>query len=135
MEKRNNRLILKVPDNLPLVLGNSDELVQVLVNLFTNAGTYTKSGEITVTAQLTKPKPFILVSVTDTGTGIDSKLLTHIFERGVSGSQGTGFGLAISKEIIESHGGTIEAESEANKGTEVIFTLPVFEERGGGTDV
>jgi len=135
LEKRSNRLILKVPDNLPLVLGNSDELVQVLVNLFTNAGAYTKSGEITVTAQVTEPQPFILVSVTDTGTGIDPKLLPRIFERSVSGSHGTGFGLAISKEIIESHGGTIEAESEASKGTAVTFTLPVFEERGGGIDV
>lgn len=68
---------------------------------------------------------YIVVTLKDTGTGIMPKLLPRVFERGVSGSESTGVGLPICKEIIEAHGGTISIESE--KGTTVTFTIPVYE--------
>jgi len=70
----------------------------------------------------------VSVLVKDTGTGISRKLLPRVFERGVTGSDGSGLGLPICKEIIENHDGTIDIESELGKGTEVLFRIPVYEE-------
>jgi signal transduction histidine kinase len=71
---------------------------------------------------------YLKITVTDNGSGIEPELLPHVFDRGVSGMGGTGFGLEICKKIIESHGGTITANSEPGKGTTVVFTLPIYKE-------
>jgi signal transduction histidine kinase len=64
--------------------------------------------------------------------GISPELLPRVFERGVhSEDGGTGFGLAICKDIITAYEGKISIESEPGKGTEVTFTLPVFTEGSG----
>ena len=73
---------------------------------------------------------FIKVCVKDNGSGIAPELLPLIFRRGVTGSGGTGMGLAICKGIIETHGGTIKVESEPGKGTAVTFTIPAFNKGG-----
>jgi signal transduction histidine kinase len=135
IEKRGNILNIKTPDNLPCVLGESDRLVQVMVNLLTNANNHTENGKITVKAQIAKHKSqikdeaveYVHVTVLDTGMGIEPEILPQIFLRGVMGSQskGNGMGLPISKSIIEGHGGKIEITSERGKGTEVTFTIPI----------
>jgi signal transduction histidine kinase len=129
LKKNGNVLALEISDRLPPILGNKDELEQVLTNLLTNAGEYTKNGKITVRGEFAEQ--FVIVSVTDNGAGIEPKILPRIFERGVLGenSTGMGIGLAICKDFIENHGGAITAESEQGKGTTITFTLPVYKDR------
>ncbi|MCL2203349.1 MAG: sensor histidine kinase [Defluviitaleaceae bacterium] len=127
IEKHGNVFTVCVDDNLPGIMGKSDEIVQVMLNILANAYNHTQGGEISVKAQLAE-NGFVAVSIADNGTGIPAELLPRIFERGVSGGGGTGFGLAICKSIIEAHGGTIEIKSEEGKGTAVTFSLPVYKE-------
>jgi signal transduction histidine kinase len=96
-----------------------------MFNLLQNAKKHTEQGSVTIKANSGDCGKIIVVTVTDTGTGIADSLLPQIFERGVSGGDGSGLGLPICKEIIQSHGGEIRIESEQNKGAAVTFTLPV----------
>jgi signal transduction histidine kinase len=123
LEKRGNKLNLAISGGMERVYGNADQLIQVMVNLLSNANRHTKDGVISVEAE---DGDSIKVTVTDSGSGIAPELLPHVFERGVSGRGGTGIGLPICKKIIESHGGTSVVESDPDKGTAVRFTLPVY---------
>jgi signal transduction histidine kinase len=134
IEKQGNTLTIKAGKNLPPVSGNADQLIQVLTNLLSNANTHTKYGVISVTADSKANAGFVTVTVADTGTGISPEFLPYIFERGITGSDGTGIGLAICKNIIETHEGTIEISSIQGKGTAVTFSLPVFSEGEEGSD-
>jgi signal transduction histidine kinase len=127
IEKHGNIFTVSVDDNLPRIMGKSDEIVQVLLNILANACNHTQGGKISVKAQLTE-NGFVAVSIADNGTGIPAELLPCIFERGVSGGGGTGFGLAICKSIIEAHGGFIEIKSKEGKGTTVTFSFPIHKE-------
>jgi len=134
IEKRGNALNLGIPENLPEVLGNADEIVQVVVNLLTNANTHTENGEISI--YVVPGNDFATVTVSDTGRGISPDLLPHVFERGITGGDGTGFGLAICKHIVESHGGTISIHSfqstknNEKSGTIVTFSVPLHNGAG-----
>ncbi|MCL2663301.1 MAG: sensor histidine kinase [Oscillospiraceae bacterium] len=125
IEKNNNTLVIQVMDNLPAVYGSADLLNQVLANLFSNANKHTHNGYIVLRVEKGDSR-FVRVCVNDTGEGIPADILSAIFKRGISYSDGTGIGLPICKEIIESHGGTIELASEPREGTRVTFTVPVF---------
>jgi signal transduction histidine kinase len=122
LSRRGNEIETELEKDL-YVFGNADLLVQVLINLLQNAGTFTENGVITVSAA--KDKEWITVTVRDTGAGISSALLPHVFERGVS-TGGTGFGLYLCKTVVESHGGKIWITSEPGTGTTVFYTLPVY---------
>ena len=104
-----------------------DRVLQVVVNLITNAIKFTERGTITVRAQ-PDDGDGARVSVHDTGAGVRADSLESIFERfwqaGTNDRRGSGLGLYISKCIVEAHGGRIWAESFAGKGTAVSFTLP-----------
>ena len=126
IEKQGNALNVFVDENLPMVFGNSDQLIGVLSNLLTNANKHTKNGQITVSIK--SFDNFVYVTVADTGLGIAADLLPKIFERGISGSGSTGMGLAISKHTIESHGGTIEVKSKLNAGTTAVFGIPAYKD-------
>jgi signal transduction histidine kinase len=126
IEKRGNNFSVCIEENLPCIMGKADEVIQVMLNVLTNANNHTLNGEIAVAAKISAE--FVAVSVADNGAGIPAALLPRIFDRGVSNSGGTGFGLAICKSTIESHGGTIEIKSQEGKGTTVIFALPVHSE-------
>ena len=132
LEKHGNHLVVNIEDDLPPVYGNGDLLMQVIVNLLANSNHYTKDGEITVSCNLQidnglAPSPrFITVTVTDTGSGVPPDLLPLVFERGISSeTDNAGIGLAICREIIESHNGTIEMESSPGRGTTLLFRVPV----------
>ncbi|MCL2216881.1 MAG: sensor histidine kinase [Defluviitaleaceae bacterium] len=127
-EKNGNALVVSVPDDLPKVYGNADQLIQVLSNLIDNSNRHTKYGKITITAGV--HDGFVVAKVLDNGTGIPYELLPKIFVRGVSNSDSTGIGLPISKQIVESHGGTISVQSEEGKGCAVIINLPIYPEEG-----
>lgn len=110
--------------------GDRDRLAQVITNLVTNAISYNREGgEVRLATQ--HKDDFVAISVTDTGRGIASQDLPHIFERfyradlsRAAQSGQTGLGLAISKAIVEAHGGRIQVLSEAGKGSTFTVYLP-----------
>ncbi|HEX6043274.1 MAG TPA: ATP-binding protein [Pyrinomonadaceae bacterium] len=115
------------PVELPNVLVDRSQVERVLANLVVNAIRYTKQGEIKVSAL---PRGnFVAVSVSDTGSGIPQEYLPHVFDKFVqvpgAPTGGAGLGLAISRLIVEAHGGQISAQSEPEKGSTFTFTLPV----------
>jgi signal transduction histidine kinase len=124
LDNRENSLHLEIDPGLPPVYGVADQLRQVLFNLFQNTAKHTRGGAVTLTAS--SDDTVITASVSDTGEGIPPEILTHVFERGFSGKQSSGYGLAICRTIVEAHGGTIWIDSEQGGGTAVTFTIPVY---------
>ena len=126
----NNKLIVEADKN---------RLCQVISNLLNNANKFTDEGSITVIVETKKINNNnvneVIVSIKDTGTGIDSEILPKLFTKFATKSSivgGTGLGLFISKSIIEMHGGSIWAfnNDEKNKdarGSTFTFSLPVKE--------
>jgi signal transduction histidine kinase len=123
-------LRLQCPAQLPLVLADIDRVEQILVNLLGNAVRYTSQGTITLRAWSEPTK--LWIAVIDTGQGISSEDLPHIFERFWRAdrsrsrySGGTGIGLAISLRLVELQGGRIEVESKPSQGSTFRFFLPL----------
>ena len=119
------------PDpELPMIPGISDQLRQVVLNLFLNAIEIMKPGGcLRVQTQGLHPQREILFSVKDTGPGIDPEILPKIFEPFITGkSTGTGLGLTITHDIIHQHHGRIQAENHAEGGAVFNVWLPVDEE-------
>ncbi|HEY0969429.1 MAG TPA: HAMP domain-containing sensor histidine kinase [Gemmatimonadales bacterium] len=123
----------EVAPDLPRVSGDPDRLVQALGNLVGNSIKFTPAGgRVTITAELAGEHPAgeggVRFRVADTGCGIASEHLTHIFDRFWQVREmrhgGAGLGLAIAKGIIEAHGGTIEVESTQGVGTTFTCVLP-----------
>ncbi|MDR0290173.1 MAG: HAMP domain-containing histidine kinase [Treponema sp.] len=123
LERCGNRLELSIADGMGCVHGNADQLIQVMVNLLSNANRHTRGGTIAVEAEQDGGR--IAVSVADNGEGIAPDLLPHIFEWGVSGVDSSGMGLAICEKIIKAHKGEIRLESGRGMGTKVVFALPI----------
>jgi signal transduction histidine kinase len=120
------RLDEDVAADLPTVEADPARLSGVLRNLLANAIRYTPAGgSVRVTAQRSADQ--VIIEVRDTGAGIAPELLPRVFQRFVKGpgSTGSGLGLAIAHDIVEAHGGTIEATSQGGKGTTIRFTLPI----------
>jgi len=125
LERKGTTLKLDIAGGLPLVLGNESEFTQVIFNLLRNADTHTENGTVIISAEALPER--IRVTVSDTGCGIPQELLPRVFERGVHGdNEGSGFGLAICRDIIAAYGGEILIDSEQGKGTAVTFALPVY---------
>lgn len=99
---------------------------EVLANLLVNALTHTPAGGSISVAAEPAGDARVAFEVEDTGTGIESDALPHVFDRFVKEpeSRGAGLGLAIAKSLVEAHGGEIVARSERGKGATVRFTLP-----------
>ncbi|MGQ9600688.1 MAG: response regulator, partial [Anaerolineae bacterium] len=119
-----------VSADLPAVIADERRIRQVLLNLVSNAAKFTDEGFIRVEA--TCDEEFVTVSVADSGIGIPSDKLPHIFEAFTQVDTsparkygGTGLGLAISKSFIELHGGKIWVKSESGKGSTFTFRLPI----------
>jgi PAS domain S-box-containing protein len=116
-----------VPVDLPAVMADRTQVERVVTNLVTNAIRYTKHGEIKLTAE--SRGRYVAFSVTDTGTGIPQEYLPNIFDKFVQvpGAEtgGAGLGLAISRLIVESHGGQISVQSAHGEGSTFTFTLKV----------
>ena len=127
-----HRVSVNVPGNLEVV-GDAAFLQKVLCNLLENAAKYSLPGTpITVTAE--KRDSQVAVSVADRGMGIDPAEQTLIFERfyrarSDTGTPGTGMGLAISRSIVEAHGGKLYVTSQSGRGSVFTFELPKVSER------
>lgn len=125
-KQKENILTAEVDPDLPSVEGEAGQLVQVLINLLSNANKHTGKGRVSVRVENLGKQ--LRVSVADNGDGISPELLPHVFERFRRGGEGgAGLGLTICRTIIEEHGGMIGAESAEGEGTRIWFTLPVKE--------
>ena len=124
-------LTAELPPDLPLVDVDPGRVRQVLRNLLDNAVAHTPDGgQITVTAAAAGGE--VMISVRDSGVGIAPEHLPHVFDRFYRADKsrtrqtgGAGLGLAIAKQLIMAHGGSISATSEPNRGSTFTFTLPV----------
>jgi signal transduction histidine kinase len=126
-----------------LVEADRQRLIQVISNLLDNAIKFTEEGAVTVTTTIERKddgdsagggegEAEVVVSIKDTGTGIDPELMPRLFTKFATKSyQGTGLGLYISKSIIEAHGGKMWADNSdegsdiKHEGATFYFTLPV----------
>jgi signal transduction histidine kinase len=129
-EKTNKDIeILREPqDQTTEVEADKNRLTQVISNLLSNAIKFTKQGTIRVTEEVKDGKA--LVSIKDTGQGIDPEISSRLFSKFAAKSDaGTGLGLFISKSIVEAHGGKIWAEnntsSDGKKGAVFTFSIPL----------
>jgi len=132
----NHKIKLSYDHQHILIEADKGRIIQVLSNLLGNAIKFTKQGTITVTSEIKDSKA--LVSIKDTGQGIDPEVLPHLFTKFSTKSplhgiqMGTGLGLFISKSIIEAHGGKIWAKNNNNgfdgtEGATFYFTLPIVD--------
>ena len=117
----------EVLDQSILIEGDKTRISQVLLNLLNNARKFTEEGKITVTVLIKKDAKEVIVSISDSGKGINSEVMNHLFEKFISRSDsGTGLGLYISKNIIEAHRGKIWASNNQNGiGSTFSFSIPV----------
>ena len=132
-------VLVDLPADLPPVLADRRRIVQVLNNLFANAERHApESTRIRVAA--VREDAHVAVSVSDEGSGVAPELLPHLFSKHSGGRPGAtaghGLGLAVSKGLVEAHGGRIRAESPgAGRGATFTFTLPVAGEAGAAAAV
>lgn len=138
-DKKEQTLVIDVPEDLPPVWGDRNRIIQVMTNLTSNAHKYTlEKGVVTIRA-VHAPNTWdpegapevIHLQVIDTGIGIkeedQKKIFTQYFrtEEGQSTAPGTGLGLNIARNLVEMQGGKIWFESEFEKGTTFQFTVPI----------
>lgn len=142
---QDHQIQVEIPDSMPLVLMDHEQIEQVLTNLVENGCKYSPAGSvIRIQAQVKGSPEELEVRVSDQGIGIPPSELEAIFDKFYRVQQvrlpwaktrpptGTGLGLAICANIIRAHGGRIWAESQSGQGATFIFTLPI---PAGGPEV
>ncbi|WP_392531178.1 PAS domain S-box protein [Nostoc sp. C117] len=130
-ENNGLQLISDIEPGLPQVVGDRNRLLQVLINLISNAIKFTEFGSIT--CRIKQQNDAICISIIDTGVGIMLEDQPKVFEkfRQVGDTltdkpKGTGLGLPICKQIVEHHGGRIWVESQPGKGSTFSFIIPIY---------
>ncbi|MBD2490629.1 PAS domain S-box protein [Aulosira sp. FACHB-615] len=130
-ETHNLQLVSEIDSGLPQIVGDRNRLLQVLINLISNAVKFTQTG--TVTCRVQQQHEGVCISIIDTGIGIAPEDQPKVFEkfRQVGDTltdkpKGTGLGLPICKQIVEHHGGKIWVESEPGKGSTFSFLIPIY---------
>ncbi len=134
LEKYDQQIVLEVQEGLPLVHADPRRVVQVLVNLISNANKYGPDSA-NISIQATRKGKIVQVQVADRGPGIDNQHRELLFQRfeypAVSSSQsrvGAGLGLSVVKATIEAHGGEVGVSDRAGGGSTFWFTLPISKE-------
>lgn len=124
-EPAGTRLVNGVPEDLT-VYADAPALAQVFQNLISNALKYAPGGRVTVTAGRSDDGGAVECGVSDTGEGVEPARLEKIFEKGETDRRqgGTGYGLAIVRQVVEAHGGRVWAESRPGAGAAFRFTIP-----------
>ena len=125
---QNIEIVKKYSADIPELLLDPNQMVQVFVNMFVNASqSMEDGGKLTLWTGLDLDGETVIVRVKDTGQGIKEEHRGKIFDPFFStkGARGTGLGLSVSYGIVEGHGGTIEVQSEMGKGTVFTVMLPV----------
>jgi len=110
---------------------DTDKLDKVIYNLLSNAAKYTEQGEVSLDVHTSRNYDYIYIKVRDTGSGIPKDKMKHLFQRFYDGEYrrhktfGTGLGLALTRDLVYLHNGTIECESEEGRGTTFTLSLPI----------
>ena len=123
------KLLYKASEEEIIIEADKNRLIQVIYNLINNAIKFTKEGTISIITEKrdhdNNNKKEVIVSVKDTGSGIDSEIFPRLFSKFASkSSKGTGLGLFISKSIIEDHGGKMWAENNVDgKGVHLVLAF------------
>src|SRR5205823_2845849 len=120
------QLTAEIAPDTPAIDADPVRIRSVLANLLSNAIRHTPSGgSVSVSARGSGGT--VSIAVRDTGEGIPEEVRSRVFERFVkgAGSPGAGLGLAIAKDIVTAHGGSIDLKSEIGRGTEVRVRLPI----------
>ncbi len=131
MKNKDVKIVFEPKERL-YVYADKERIYQVIFNLLKNALKFTETGTITITTEMkrenNKDHGEVVVTILDTGKGIDSDVMPRLFSKFVSKSDaGTGLGLFISKNIIETHGGKMWAQNNSNGvGAIFSFTLPAI---------
>jgi signal transduction histidine kinase len=128
-------LTYQVPPGLPALRGDADHLRRVLLNIVENALKFTPAGGCVELRAANENQGWVMLEIQDTGAGIPSEALPHVFERfyradssrtrQASHIGGSGLGLSLARELVEAHGGTIAISSRVDQGTTVTLRLPV----------
>ncbi|WP_175609933.1 hybrid sensor histidine kinase/response regulator transcription factor [Zobellia uliginosa] len=128
-------------DSSIIVVADRDKLEKIVNNLVNNAFKYTQTND-SIKIEYRSEEKNLIVSVIDTGIGIDEVDQKHIFERFYQSHKiksshlsGSGIGLAFSKRLVEMHYGYIHAESEPGKGTKITFKLPIVKKQSKDTEL
>jgi len=132
--QKGQSLQMNVPADLPQVLGDPNQIQQVVVNLLGNAVKFTpENGSVRISAKITVDA--VEISVEDDGPGIPEEDLQRVFEPfaqvdrlDAPGAQGTGLGLAIATRIMDAHNGCLTVESEVGEGSTFTFSIPIYSE-------
>jgi len=129
-KRREQRLVLSSPEKLPKLWADANRLIQVLVNLFSNASKFSPMGG-KIELEITLFPNWVTLAVLDSGPGLPTDRYADLFKRFVTAGQsrdtqyGIGLGLSVVKSIIEMHGGQVGAENLARGGAKVWFTIPI----------
>jgi signal transduction histidine kinase len=126
-KKKNDLKIVFTPKDDFFVEADKGRVMQVISNLMNNAIKFTLKGTITVTTKKKDENNEIIISIKDTGSGLDPEIMPRLFSKFATKSQtGTGLGLFVSQNIVEAHGGKIWAENNFDgRGCTFSFSLPL----------
>jgi len=131
---QNVAILRQLDSDLPQIMADQNQLKQVFINIFINAGQAMqdlKRGELKIiTTRAVEPEGGVLVRISDSGCGVPEEQLCKLFDPffTTKGTGGTGLGLSVSYGIIQAHGGTITAESAIGVGTTFRISLPACQE-------
>jgi two-component system NtrC family sensor kinase len=131
---QNVAILRQLDSDLPQIMADQNQLKQVFINIFINAGQAMqdlKRGELKIiTTRAVEPEGGVLVRISDSGCGVPEEQLCKLFDPffTTKGTGGTGLGLSVSYGIIQAHGGTISAESAIGVGTTFRISLPACQE-------
>ena len=130
LKRRKQVLVLTIPEKLPKLWADANRLIQVLVNLLSNASKFSPmNGKIEL--KVTQDPDWVTVAIIDTGPGLPTDRFSDLFKRFVTANQsqdtqyGIGLGLSVVKSIVEMHGGQVGAENLPKGGAKVWFTIPI----------
>jgi signal transduction histidine kinase len=134
-EQRNIALTTGIDVGVPIIYADWEKLRRVVENLATNAIKFTqKGGSVHIQVRTTEDKEFVIISVRDTGIGIKREDMDRVFDKFTQSDKssmrryrGSGLGLAVVKELVELHNGTITIESVYKEGTTFEVRIPVGE--------
>jgi PAS domain S-box-containing protein len=130
LKRRMQKLNISIPEKLPTIWADTNRLIQVLVNLLSNASKFSPmNGQIEL--KITQDADQVTIAVLDSGPGLPAERYSDLFKRFVTASQsqdtqyGIGLGLSVVKSIVEMHGGQVGAENLPAGGARVWFTIPI----------
>lgn len=128
-QTKNHRIVVEIPEPLPIIVADGTRINQVITNLISNSIKYAPGGVIKIRA--VRKGDNLIVCVSDEGPGIDPNDAPYVFDRFYRApdasrqTKGTGLGLYLAKSIVQAHGGRIWIDSEVGKGAQICFCLPI----------